>query len=124
MPVNLRTKKLLASRVLGVGIKRISFDPDFAIGIDEETADLALGQNIPNPFNGTTIIPFTLVNAGNVTFTVTDVTGKIIETRNMGVLGSGDQNIEFDGSNLAGGIYYYTLTVDGKRSTKKFSVAK
>ena len=110
--------------ITSVPMIRISFDPDFAIRIDEETADLALGQNIPNPFNGTTIIPFTLVNAGNVTFTVTDVTGKIIETRNMGVLGSGDQNIEFDGSNLAGGIYYYTLTVEGKRSTKKFSVAK
>jgi len=65
-----------------------------------------------------------LVNAGNVTFTVTDVTGKIIESRNMGVLGAGDQNIEFDGSNLAGGIYYYTLTTNGKRSTKKFAVAK
>jgi hypothetical protein len=42
----------------------------------------------------------------------------------MGVLGAGDQNIEFDGSNLAGGIYYYTLTTNGKRSTKKFAVAK
>jgi len=93
-------------------------------GVNENEMGAVLGQNRPNPFNGTTIIPFTLVNAGNVTFTVTDVTGKIIENRNLGVLGSGDQNIEFNGSNLAGGIYYYTLTVDGKRSTKKFAVAK
>jgi hypothetical protein len=93
-------------------------------GVNENEMGAVLGQNRPNPFNGTTIIPFTLVNAGNVTFTVTDVTGKIIETRNLGILGSGDQNIEFDGSNLAGGIYYYTLTVDGKRSTKKLSVSK
>jgi len=93
-------------------------------GVNENEMGAVLGQNRPNPFNGTTIIPFTLVNAGNVTFTVTDVTGKIIENRNLGVLGSGDQNVEFNGSNLAGGIYYYTLTVDGRRSTKKFSVAK
>ena len=93
-------------------------------GVNENEIGAVLGQNRPNPFNGTTIIPFTLVNAGNVTFTVTDVTGKIIESRNMGILGSGDQNIEFNGSNLAGGIYYYTLTTNGKRSTKKFAVAK
>ena len=34
------------------------------------------------------------------------------------------QDYNFDGSNLAGGIYYYTLTTNGKRSTKKFAVAK
>ena len=93
-------------------------------GVNENEMGAVLGQNRPNPFNGTTIIPFTLVNAGNVSFTVTDVTGKIIENRNLGVLSAGDQSIEFSGSNLAGGIYYYTLTVDGKPSTKKLTVAK
>ncbi|HAE30295.1 MAG TPA: hypothetical protein DCF89_04195 [Flavobacteriales bacterium] len=91
-------------------------------GISENSTSVNLGQNRPNPFNDNTVIPFTLSNAGNVAFTVTDVTGKVIENRNLGVLGAGSQNIEFNGSNLASGIYYYTLTVDAKRSTKKFII--
>ena len=92
--------------------------------LSENETSVILGQNRPNPFKGMTIIPFTLVNTGNVTFSITDVTGKIIETRNLGVLAAGDQNIEFNGHNLAGGIYYYSLIIDGKQSTKKLTVAK
>ena len=91
-------------------------------GVSETELDAVLGQNRPNPFNDNTIIPFTLRKSGNVAFMVTDVTGKVIENRNLGVLGAGSQTIEFNGSELASGIYYYTLNVDGKRSTKKFVV--
>ena len=101
---------------------RLNVAESASTGISENTTSLNLGQNQPNPFNDNTVIPFTLSNAGNVTFTVTDVTGKVIENRNLGVLGAGSQNIEFNGSNLASGIYYYTLTVDAKRSTKKFII--
>mgnify|MGYP006410020547 FL=1 len=95
-----------------------------ASGIEDTDVSLDLGQNMPNPFNGTTVIPFTLSQASDVSFIVTDVTGKIIDSKELGILSSGEQRIEFDGSNLAGGVYYYSVVIDGKKSTKQFSVVK
>ena len=95
-----------------------------ASGIEDTDVSLELGQNMPNPFNGTTVIPSTLSQASDVSFTVTDVTGKIIDSKDLGILSSGEQRIEFDGSNLAGGVYYYSVVIDRKKSTKQFSVVK
>ena len=108
--------------ITSVPMIRISNNPNFAVGVNEQHLDWELGQNTPNPFSDYTVIPFTLKNPANVALMVTDVTGKVIENRNLGVLGAGSQNIEFNGSELASGIYYYTLNVDGRRSTKKFVV--
>lgn len=102
----------------------IRFSEDMTIGMDEDEVNVALGQNIPNPFNGTTAIPFSLVNPANVEFIVTDVMGKIVERRDLGTLSSGDHNVTYESSDLAGGIYYYSIIADGKKSTKKMSVAK
>ncbi|MBL4703014.1 MAG: T9SS type A sorting domain-containing protein, partial [Flavobacteriales bacterium] len=114
--------------ISSVPMFRLSTDPAFPpsgpSGITEEVANVALGQNMPNPFNTNTVVPFSLVNAANVSFTVVDITGKIIENRELGTLSSGDHTINFDGSSLSSGIYYYSVIVDGKNSTKKFSVAK
>ncbi len=102
---------------------RISEDP--AIGINEEsTSNVALGQNIPNPFNGEAMIPFSLVDAADVEFVITDMSGKIIEKRDLGVLSAGDHNINVASGNLAGGVYYYTIIANGKKTTKKMSVIK
>lgn len=107
--------------ITSVPMIRMSSAP---VGVTEEVANVELGQNMPNPFNATTRVPFSLVKSADVNFTVTDMTGKIIETRDLGTLASGEHSVEFDGSALASGVYYYSLIVDGKRSTKKFSVAK
>jgi hypothetical protein len=98
---------------------------DLNIGIDEaDLGGIALGQNMPNPFNANTIVPFSLINAATVEFTVTDLMGKIVERQELGTLSSGDHTIDFEAGNLAGGIYYYTVSANGKSTTKKMSVAK
>src|SRR5690606_25570217 len=45
---------------------------------NETSAEFALYQNEPNPFKGSTLIGYTLPEAGNVTLTVFDVTGKVL----------------------------------------------
>lgn len=94
------------------------------VGLEENNEVVNLGQNIPNPFNTTTAIPFSLINAGAVEFVVTDITGKIIETRDLGTLSAGSHSIEFDGNKLSGGTYFYSVIVDGIRTTKKLNIAK
>ncbi len=107
--------------ITSVPMLDIDFNP---VSVNEEEANVELGQNVPNPFDGTTMVPFSLVNAADVEFIVTDMTGKIIETRSLGTLSSGQHSVSFDGSGLASGFYHYSLIVDGKRTTKKMSVTK
>jgi len=102
----------------------MAVNTEAAVGLHPEYHNVALGQNMPNPFNSNTVIPFSLVNAATVEFVVTDMMGKIIENRELGTLSNGDHTINFNGSDLASGFYYYSVIVDGKRSTKKFAVAK
>jgi hypothetical protein len=102
----------------------IRLNMNVSVGLEEEVANLTLGQNIPNPFNASTKVPFSLINAAEVTFALSDVAGKIIERRDLGTLSSGEHSIDFDGSDLSDGIYYYSVIVDGKRTTKRLSIAK
>ena len=89
-----------------------------SVGINELAANGAtLGQNIPNPFNGESTITYQLAkDANSVLFTVTDVMGRVISSE-KGASNTGSHSIKL--GSYAAGIYYYTLNVDGKTSTKK-----
>ena len=89
-----------------------------SVGINELEANGAtLGQNVPNPFNGESTITYQLAkDANSVLFTVTDVMGRVISSE-KGSTNTGSHSIKL--GSYAAGIYYYTLNVDGKTSTKK-----
>jgi D-alanyl-D-alanine carboxypeptidase len=83
-----------------------------------------LKQNYPNPFNPSTTIKFHLSSeAGNSQFTtlkVYDILGKEVATLVSEKLHSGNHTYQFDGRNLASGVYYYQLRTDaGFIQTKK-----
>ena len=97
----------------------------FATSVHElSNSFFALSQNSPNPFNGTTEISYNLQTAGNVSFRVMDITGKVVENRAAERVSAGKHNITVDASNYNSGIYFYTLTVDGESLTKKMLVNK
>jgi len=85
-----------------------------------------LGQNYPNPFNPITEFKFGLFSKGKVNLKVYDITGRLVQTYfdNM-ELNAGTVTVKFDGSNLASGVYFYTLFVDDNRiDTKKMILIK
>lgn len=85
---------------------------------------VSLGQNVPNPTNGNTVINYSIADAGNVALTVYDVTGKQVMTFNQGRQSTGDYKIEINTNSLQAGVYFYTLTVDGKQATRRMVVAE
>ncbi len=96
-----------------------------ATGIKEVSAyNFSIEQNRPNPFNGTTTIDYSLNNNSEVSFRVMDLTGKVVVSRAAEFQSAGSHSISVDANNLKGGIYFYTLTVDGKSLTKKMVVNK
>jgi len=68
-----------------------------------------LAQNYPNPFNPRTTILFGIPEAGAVTLTVHDVTGRVVAVLADGVLPAGQHEVGFDASRLPSGPYLYRL---------------
>ncbi len=76
----------------------------------------SLGQNYPNPFNPKTNIKLQLPKSGFVKLAVFDITGKEIAVLVNEELKAGTYNVDFDGSNLASGTYFYRLVVGELRN--------
>ncbi len=83
-----------------------------------------LGQNYPNPFNPSTTINYSLNQAGLVTLKVYDITGREVATLVNSRENAGDHTVTFDASNLASGVYIYTLTSNGLRLTNRMTLIK
>jgi photosystem II stability/assembly factor-like uncharacterized protein len=74
-----------------------------------------LYQNYPNPFNPTSNINFDLPEDGNVIFTICDCLGREVQTLiNNEFKPKGRYSVGFNGINLSGGVYFYTLQYNGK----------
>jgi hypothetical protein len=94
---------------------------DMTTGIKESAqTDIALGQNIPNPFTKESTVKYNLIkDASSAVFIVTDVMGRIISSEKVGTT-TGNHSIKLGA--YAAGLYYYSLNVDGNISTKKMIV--
>ena len=73
-------------------------------------AGYQLYQNYPNPFNPTTIIRFSLLKQENISLKVYNILGQLIRTliENQ-TFETGNHEMEFNGSNLASGVYIFRL---------------
>ena len=83
-----------------------------------------LAQNFPNPFNPTTKIKYQLPEPVFVTIKVYDVLGNEIETLVNEEKIAGSYDVDFDGNELASGIYYYRITTGNFSQTKKMILIK
>lgn len=82
--------------------------------VGEEVPDeFTLDQNYPNPFNPVTTMAFVIGSPSFVTLKVYDVLGREVSTLlDREPMDEGDQEVQFDGSSLASGIYFYRLIAE------------
>ena len=83
-----------------------------------------LYQNYPNPFNPNTVISYQLPVNGNVTLKVYDVLGNEIVTLLNEEKPAGSYEVEFIGTGLPSGIYFYQLQTGSYVETKKMILMK
>ncbi len=83
-----------------------------------------LEQNYPNPFNPATKIKYSIPSSELVTLKVYDVLGKEVATLINRQQAAGNYEVEFNGSNLASGIYMFKLQTSNFAETKKMVLAK
>jgi hypothetical protein len=89
----------------------------------------SLFQNFPNPFNPSTKIRMDIPSlvrrgAGVVVLKVYDILGCEIKSLVNEQLVPGTYEVDFDGSNLPSGIYFYRLQAGDYVETKKMILLK
>ena len=90
----------------------------------EIPSSFALRQNYPNPFNPNTKIRFQVAKSSSVKITVCDALGREISALVNEQLNPGTYEINFDGSALSSGIYFYVLKAESFSETRKMLIIK
>lgn len=95
-----------------------------------EPESFVLYQNVPNPFNPSTVISFDVPQGGGqVTLCIYDVSGRLVRTILDGTQEAGRRSAVWEGLNdsgvkVAAGVYFYRLTGPGFVSTRKMMLVK
>jgi len=94
-------------------------------------AALALGPNVPNPFNPSTLISFALpgTSTGRVRLQVYDMRGHLIRTLVDGRLPAGHHDVTWHGENDTGrtmpsGVYLYRLEDDRQSASGRMTLVR
>ncbi|MGB1031973.1 MAG: T9SS type A sorting domain-containing protein [Flavobacteriales bacterium] len=107
---------------------RLNFDPN-AVNTPQSTSDLEdqdgnkLFQNTPNPTTDISNVRFKLVESARVTFEVRDLTGRLIEVRELGNIAPGIHTETIDTNSLGAGMYTYSIIIDDAKLTRTMIVA-
>jgi hypothetical protein len=90
----------------------------------DDLADLEVSAlNRPNPFSGSTQIVINSKVSGNFNFTVSDLVGRQVHRERL-QLWEGENNLRYDASGLAPGVYLFTITDGVRQFSAKMVVAK
>lgn len=91
---------------------------------EEVPEKFVLYQNFPNPFNPSTNIDYSIPHSNFVKLEVFDIRGRGVRTLINETQQSGSYRIQFEGSNLPSGTYFYKLTVGLITLTRKMILIK
>jgi hypothetical protein len=87
-------------------------------------SEYKLSQNFPNPFNPSTIISYSIPKAGMVNIAVYNSAGQMVNELVNGYMNSGSYNVEFNGSKLSSGVYFYKMVTNGYAETRRMILIK
>ncbi|MCZ6701415.1 MAG: T9SS type A sorting domain-containing protein [Ignavibacteria bacterium] len=102
------------------------FTTGLHVNVNEEKIleEFRLSQNFPNPFNPTTAIKYQIPELSFVTIKVYDALGNEIATLVNEEKSAGEYDVEFDGTDLTSGIYFYRIEAGSFIETKKMILIK
>jgi hypothetical protein len=83
-----------------------------------------LFQNYPNPFNPSTTIKYQVLHRSHVRVRVFDALGQEVATLVDEMKNTGNYSIDFSGSSLSSGTYFYKLTAGKFMQTKQMMLIR
>lgn len=114
----------------GVSVKpQWNFAPNFSVNVQSATdveensqtiLSYSLGQNYPNPFNPATVISYSLPKQSTVKLAVYNSIGQEVKTLFSGIQAAGSHAVNFDGTGLTSGIYFYSIEAKSETDNEIF----
>ena len=98
-----------------------------AVGIESQNqvkTSFSLSQNYPNPFNSTTRIRYTIPEYSSVQLKVYDFLGREVASLVNEDKSPGIYEVEFDGSQLPRGLYFYKIQAGTYTETRKMTFSR
>jgi len=91
--------------------------------------EFGLSQNVPNPFNPSTIVEYALPKDAQVNLSIYNVLGQHVTTLVNEMQRAGRQTVTWDGTDASGvsvasGVYFYKLRAGDYSNTKKMLLLK
>lgn len=86
--------------------------------------NFSLEQNYPNPFNPSTIIKYSIADAGNVSIKVFDLLGEEVAQLVNKYHEKGNFSVQFNALKLSAGVYIYSLSSGVFHQSKKLILLK
>jgi hypothetical protein len=95
------------------GVVPAKITPNY-VNIEMVPEAYKLYQNYPNPFNPTTMIQFDVPEEAYVTLKIYNLLGQEVATLlDHELMTEGTQEVEFDATGFASGVYFYRLSAEG-----------
>ncbi|NVO19867.1 MAG: T9SS type A sorting domain-containing protein [Bacteroidetes bacterium] len=109
----------------GAGAIWFFHDPTLGMpGNSDKASNFSLEQNYPNPFSENTLVKFQISIQSETRVNVYDMTGRVVSTLINERLNPGKYELNFDGSTLSGGTYFYSLETGKSKETRKMIILK
>ncbi len=101
----------------------IPIEPTY-IGVDEGQKEnlIAVSQNFPNPFSGTTVIQVNLPEKSALRMEVTNFIGQKVQEIDAGIVNKGYYNFKLDADKLSPGVYFYTVIAGDQKISRKMII--
>lgn len=113
-----------ASQALEYSFSDITFLIEGGVNVQEiSTVNFDIAQNKPNPFNSSSSIDFELKNGGEVTFSILNLVGEVVEQRKVNGK-RGVNTIRLEASDYTPGVYLYKLEHGSFVSTYRMVVSR
>ncbi|CAN5432905.1 hypothetical protein BH10BAC1_BH10BAC1_09850 [soil metagenome] len=116
----------LADLILSAGNAQIMYD---GLGVTTDVSSIMMeGGNtmtvFPNPTNGQSFVDFTITEASKIDLRVFNIMGEEVSVIATEQLAAGTHRYVYETSTLSSGLYYYQLTVAGKKYVQKLMLTK
>lgn len=103
---------------------KVTFNDVTGVSDNELAKNVTLYQNIPNPANGSTLIKYDIQKTSDINLSIYDVTGRKIFEKSQNDVIAGSHKMNIDVSNFSKGAYFYTLTANGNKVTKRMIITE
>ncbi len=86
--------------------------------------EFSLKQNYPNPFNPVTTLEYSITKLGDVSLTIFDLNGRLVEILVNETVSPGNYTVKWDASNHASGVYFAKIMQSNQTQIKKMMLIK